>query len=90
MYKAFEIGGYNKKEVDEHFGHMIRAFEYGAPPHGGIAPGVDRLIMLLANEPSIREVIAIPKNSKAQDLLVGAPSSVLPEQLAELNIRIVD
>ncbi len=90
MYKAFEIGGYNKKEVDEHFGHMIRAFEYGAPPHGGIAPGVDRLIMLLANEPSIREVIAFPKNSKAQDLLVGAPSSVLPEQLAELNIRIVD
>ena len=90
MYKAFEIGGYDRKEVDEHFGHMIRAFEYGAPPHGGIAPGVDRLIMLLANEPSIREVIAFPKNSKAQDLLVGAPSSVLPEQLAELNIRIVD
>ena len=90
MYKAFEIGGYTREEVDEHFGHMIRAFEYGAPPHGGIAPGVDRLVMLLANEPSIREVIAFPKNSKAQDLLVGAPSSVLPEQLAELNIRIVE
>jgi len=90
MYKAFEIGGYDRKEVDEHFGHMIRAFEYGAPPHGGIAPGVDRLVMLLADEPSIREVIAFPKNSKAQDLLVGAPSSVMPEQLAELNIRIVD
>lgn len=89
MYRAFEIGGYTREEVDAHFGHMIRAFEYGAPPHGGIAPGVDRIVMLLAGEPNIREVIAFPKNSKAQDLLVGAPSPVYPEQLAELHISIV-
>lgn len=90
MYRAFEIGGYTREEVDEHFGHMIRAFQYGAPPHGGIAPGVDRIVMLLAGEPNIREVIAFPKNQKAQDLLVGAPSRVYPEQLAELHIRIVE
>ncbi|MCX7846761.1 MAG: aspartate--tRNA ligase [bacterium] len=90
MYRAFEIGGYTRAEVDAHFGHMIRAFEYGAPPHGGIAPGVDRIVMLLAGEPNIREVIAFPKNQRAQDLLVGAPSPVYPEQLAELHIRIVD
>jgi len=89
MYKAFEIGGYARKEVDSHFGHMIRAFQYGAPPHGGIAPGVDRLVMLLAGEPNIREVIAFPKNQKAQDLLVGAPGPVYPEQLDELHIKIV-
>lgn len=87
MYKAFEIGGYTKEEVDKNFGHMIRAFSYGAPPHGGIAPGIDRLVMLLAGEDSIREVIAFPKNQKAQDLLVGAPSPVFPSQLTELGIR---
>jgi len=69
---------------------MIRAFEFGAPPHGGIAPGVDRMVMLLAGEPSIREVIAFPKNAKAQDLMVGAPSAVQPAQLKELHIRIVE
>jgi aspartyl-tRNA synthetase len=90
MYKAFEIGGYSREEVDEHFGHMIRAFEFGAPPHGGIAPGIDRLVMLLAGERNIREVIAFPKNQKAQDLMVGAPSAVYPEQLEELHIRIVE
>ncbi|NLF39771.1 aspartate--tRNA ligase [bacterium] len=90
MYKAFEIANYTREEVDEHFGHMIRAFEYGAPPHGGIAPGIDRLVMILAGEPNIREVIAFPKNQKAQDVLVGAPSAVMPEQLAELHIRIVE
>ena len=90
MYKAFEIGGYPKEEVDAQFGHMIRAFEYGAPPHGGIAPGVDRLVMILANEPNIREVIAFPKNQKAQDVLVGAPSKVYPEQLEELHIKIIE
>ncbi len=90
MYKAFEIGGYSREEVEQHFGHMIRAFEFGAPPHGGIAPGIDRLVMLLAGEKNIREVIAFPKNQKAQDLLVGAPSTVYPEQLEELHIRIVE
>jgi len=90
MYKAFEIGGYTRAEVDGSFGHMIRAFEFGAPPHGGIAPGVDRMVMLLAGEPSIREVIAFPKNAKAQDLMVGAPSAVQPAQLKELHIRIVE
>jgi len=90
MYKAFEIGGYTRVEVDQHFGHMIRAFEFGAPPHGGIAPGVDRLVMLLAGEPNIREVIAFPKNQKAQDVLVGAPAPVDPAQLKELHIRIVE
>ena len=90
MYKAFELGGYTREEVDQHFGHMIRAFEFGAPPHGGIAPGVDRLVMLLAGEPNIREVIAFPKNQKAQDVLVGAPSPVDPAQLKELHIRIVE
>jgi len=89
MYRAFELGGYARAEVDAHFGHMIRAFEYGAPPHGGIAPGVDRIVMLLAGEPNIREVIAFPKNQKAQDMLVGAPAPVYPEQLAELHISIV-
>jgi aspartyl-tRNA synthetase len=69
---------------------MIRAFEYGAPPHGGIAPGIDRLVMLLAGERNIREVIAFPKNQKAQDLLVGAPAPVDPAQLAELHIKLVE
>lgn len=87
LYAQFEIGGYSREEVATHFGHMIRAFSYGAPPHGGIAPGIDRLVMLLAGQHSIREVIAFPKNQRAQDLLVGAPSPVLPEQLAEIHIR---
>jgi aspartyl-tRNA synthetase len=75
--------------VDEKFGGMIRAFRYGAPPHGGIAPGVDRIVMLIANEPNIREVILFPMNQRAEDLLMGAPSTVRPEQLEELHIRIV-
>jgi aspartyl-tRNA synthetase len=89
MYKAFEIAGYDASVVDEKFGGMIRAFKYGAPPHGGIAPGVDRIVMLIANEPNIREVILFPMNQKAEDLLMGAPSTVRPEQLEELHIRIV-
>lgn len=89
MYKAFQIAGYSKEEVDKKFGGMIRAFRYGAPPHGGIAPGIDRIVMLLANAKNIREVIAFPMNQNAQDLLMGAPSEVSPKQLEELHIRIV-
>ncbi|MCS6989301.1 MAG: aspartate--tRNA ligase [Chloroherpetonaceae bacterium] len=88
MYKAFEIAGYSKEEVDKKFGHMIRAFQHGAPPHGGIAPGIDRIVMLYADESNIREVIAFPMNQKAQDLMTGAPSEVTPKQLRELHIKL--
>jgi aspartyl-tRNA synthetase len=90
MYKAFEIAGYSREEVDQRFGHMIKAFTYGAPPHGGIAPGVDRLVMLLADTENIREVIMFPMNQKAQELMVGSPSEVTPAQLKELHLKIVD
>lgn len=90
MYKAFEIAGYDNKVVDEKFGGMINAFKYGAPPHGGIAPGVDRIVMLLANEPNIREVIAFPMNQNAQDLLMQAPGDINEIQLKELHLKIVD
>jgi aspartyl-tRNA synthetase len=86
MYKAFEIAGYPGEEVDRRFGGMIRAFQYGAPPHGGLAPGVDRIVMLLADEPNIREVIAFPMNQRAEDLLMSAPAVVDDKQLRELNI----
>ena len=89
MYKAFEIAGYSKEEVDRKFGAMIRAFEYGAPPHGGCAPGIDRLMMVLWEFPSIRDIYAFPKNGKAQDVLMNAPSVVDPKQLKELGISIV-
>ncbi|HYV33532.1 MAG TPA: aspartate--tRNA ligase [Candidatus Limnocylindria bacterium] len=88
MYKAFELVGYSKKVVDEKFGAMIRAFEYGAPPHGGFAPGIDRLLMLLENEPNIREVIAFPKNGSAEDVMMGAPGTVEDKQLKELHIKL--
>ncbi len=88
MYKAFEIAGHSRREVDRRFGGLIRAFGYGAPPHGGIAPGIDRIVMLLADEPNIREVIAFPMNQNAQDPLMGAPSEVSPEQLRELHIAV--
>jgi aspartyl-tRNA synthetase len=88
MYKAFAIAGYNPDEVDRRFGGMINAFKLGAPPHGGIAPGVDRIVMLLADEPNIREVIAFPMNQKAQDLMMGAPSPVTEKQLRELHIKL--
>ena len=88
MYKAFEIAGHSQREVDRKFGGMIRALRYGAPPHGGIAPGIDRIVMLLADEPNIREVIAFPMNQNAQDPLMGAPSEVSPEQLRELHIAV--
>ncbi|MCD6035013.1 MAG: aspS [Rickettsiales bacterium] len=88
MYKAFEIVGYGKEVVDEKFGGMIRAFQYGAPPHGGLAPGIDRMVMLLANEPNIREVIAFPMNQQAQDLLMNAPAEADPKHLRELHIQL--
>jgi aspartyl-tRNA synthetase len=88
MYKAFAIAGYPQEDVDTRFGGMIRALKMGAPPHGGLAPGVDRIVMLLADEPNIREVIAFPMNQKAQDLLMGAPSEVSEKQLREVHIRI--
>lgn len=89
MYKAFEIAGYGHDVVDSKFGGMISAFHYGAPPHAGCAPGVDRIVMLLADEPNIREVILFPLNGKAQDLLMQAPNTVTEEQLKELHIKIV-
>jgi aspartyl-tRNA synthetase len=88
MYKAFEIAGYGPEVVDHKFGGMINAFKLGAPPHGGIAPGVDRIVMLLAREENIREVIAFPMNQKAQDLMMQAPSEVTDKQLRELHIQI--
>jgi aspartyl-tRNA synthetase len=89
MYKAFEIAGYDRSTVDEKFPALINAFRYGAPPHGGIAPGIDRIVMLLANVSNIREVIAFPMNQKAQDLMMNAPATVTPQQLKELHIKIV-
>ena len=90
MYKAFEIAGYSKSEVDGQFGGMINAFTYGAPPHGGCATGIDRLVMLLADETSIREVIMFPMNQRAEDLMLGGPSEASNEQLRELGLRIID
>ena len=90
MYKAFEIAGYSKEEVDTDFAGMINAFKFGAPPHGGSAPGIDRIVMLIADEPNIREVILFPMNQKAEDLMMNAPAPVTPKQLKELHIRLVD
>ncbi|MBN2738671.1 MAG: aspartate--tRNA ligase [Spirochaetales bacterium] len=88
MYKAFDIAGYKPEEVDAQFGALINAFKLGAPPHGGIAPGVDRMIMLIANEPNIREVIAFPMNQSAQDLMMDAPRDVTKKQLKELHLKL--
>ena len=90
MYKLFSIAGYEKKHVDEKFSGMINALSYGAPPHGGIAPGIDRIVMLLANEKNIREVTMFPMNQNAQDLMMKAPSDVDLNQLKELNIKVLD
>ncbi|GAA2677806.1 aspartate--tRNA ligase [Streptomyces aculeolatus] len=88
MFKAFGIAGYSKDDVEREFGGMLRAFRFGAPPHGGIAPGIDRIVMLLADEPNIRETIAFPLNGNAQDLLMGAPSEVDEARLRELHIEL--
>jgi aspartyl-tRNA synthetase len=88
--KIFEIMGYDAQEIERRFGHMLRAFEYGAPPHGGMAPGIDRTVMILAGEETIREVIAFPKNQGAQDLMMGAPSPIDDRQLDELHIRVAE
>jgi len=86
MFKAFEIAGYTEEQVRSQFAGMVKAFSYGAPPHGGIAPGIDRIVMLLAGTSSIRDIIAFPLNGKAEDLLMNAPSNVEEKQLEELRI----
>ncbi len=90
MYKAFEIAGYTKEQVDADFSGMINAFKFGAPPHGGSAPGIDRIVMLLAGEPNIREVVLFPMNQRAEDLMMNAPAEVPARHLRELGIRIVE
>lgn len=89
MFKAFEIAGYDESEVRKRFGGMVNAFQYGAPPHGGCAAGIDRIVMLLADTVNIREVIMFPMNQRAEDLMMDAPSDPLPEQLMELNLRVI-
>jgi aspartyl-tRNA synthetase len=88
MYKLFSIAGYDKKQVDEKFSGMINALSFGAPPHGGIAPGIDRIVMLLANEKNIREVTMFPMNQNAEDLMMNAPSKVSDNQLKELSLSL--
>jgi aspartyl-tRNA synthetase len=86
--RIFELMGYPEDEINARFGHLLTAFEYGAPPHGGIAPGIDRIVMLLAGESNIREVIAFPKTAQARDLMMEAPSPVPPRALRELRISV--
>jgi len=88
LIKVFEVLGYNRKEIEEKFGHLISAFSYGVPPHGGIAPGVDRILMILENEPNIREVIAFPKTGEGRDYMMDSPSEVREEQLKELKLKV--
>jgi len=90
MFKAFEIAGYGKDEVEKRFGGMVNAFQYGAPPHGGCAAGIDRIVMLLADQDNIREVIMFPMNQRAEDLMMSAPSEPMNEQLRELSLRVID
>jgi aspartyl-tRNA synthetase len=90
MYKAFEIAGYTREDVETNFGGMLEAFKLGAPPHGGSAPGIDRIVMLLADEPNIREVIAFPLNQRAQDLMMGAPSEVPARALRDVHVRLME
>jgi aspartyl-tRNA synthetase len=88
--KLFALLGYAPDRIESNFGHILTAFQFGAPPHGGIAPGIDRIVAMLLDEDNLREVIPFPKNQSAQDLMMGAPAPVAPEQLQELNIRVVD
>jgi aspartyl-tRNA synthetase len=88
--RLFELLGYSPERIQSNFGHILRAFQYGAPPHGGIAPGIDRVVSMLADEDSIREVIPFPKNQSAQDLMMGAPTRLPPEQLEDLHIKVVE
>jgi aspartyl-tRNA synthetase len=90
MYRAFEIAGYGPEKVEESFGGLLRAFKHGAPPHGGLAPGIDRMVMLIAGASQIRDVIAFPMNQQAEDLLMGAPATVSEQQLRDLHIRVVE
>ncbi len=89
MRRAFAIAGYGPEVLEAKFGGMLNALQYGAPPHGGIAPGIDRIVMLLAGATNLRDIIMFPMNQKAEDLLMGAPSEVSPKQLRELHIRVV-
>jgi aspartyl-tRNA synthetase len=89
MFKAFEIAGHSKEFVEEHFGGMLNAFRYGAPPHGGIAPGIDRMVMLLADAENIREVIMFPMNQRAEDLMMQAPAEATPQQMRDLGLRLI-
>ena len=88
MVKAFEIRGFSRETVEERFGGLYRAFQYGAPPHGGMAAGIDRIVMLLVGAKNLREITMFPMNQQAQDLLMGAPSDPTPQQLRELNLRL--
>lgn len=89
MFKAFEIAGYGEEEVRKRFGGMVNAFQYGAPPHGGCAAGIDRIVMLLAEESNIREVILFPMNQRAEDLMMNAPNDPMSDQLMELGLRVI-
>jgi aspartyl-tRNA synthetase len=90
MYKSFEIAGYNKETVEKNFSGMLNALKFGAPPHGGSAPGIDRIVMLLADEPNIREVIAFPMNQQAMDLMMNAPAEIEKDRLEELGLKLID